>query len=91
MKKIIAGIVFIVLLLVVSIPCHALRWGTGLIQEGDHSCIVLQKCGEPKYKEVIREGIKRSKIEHWMYERSGMYYVFVFKGGILTEIKSIRK
>lgn len=93
MKKLIISLLFILsIVLIPNINYASLRWGNDLIQIGEYSCVILQKCGEPKYKEIIRKGIKQSKIEHWLYEKKhGFYYVFIFKDGVLTEIKAIRK
>ena len=91
MKKLIIILFAISIFLTPSVS-NALRWNHSLIQIGDYSCIILQKYGQPKYKEIIRKGVKYPKIEHWLYEKSdGYYYILIFKGGILTKIKSIRK
>ena len=92
MKKLIIILFAISIFLTPAISNALMRWENDVINIGDYSCIILQKCGQPKYKEIIRKGIKYPKIEHWLYEKSdGYYYIFIFKGGILTKIKSIRK
>ncbi|MBD3649516.1 MAG: DUF2845 domain-containing protein [Pseudomonadales bacterium] len=44
-------IVTIFLLLSLSPPAAALRCGSDLVTEGDHVTEVLDKCGEPDYRE----------------------------------------
>lgn len=40
-----------VLLSVYSLPAQAIRCGVYVVTEGDHAYSVLQKCGEPQYRE----------------------------------------
>lgn len=93
MKKLIISILFVALIVLQSDIASALRWGNDLIQTGEHSCVILQKCGEPILKEVIRKGFKQyPRVEHWLYDKHyGLYHIFIFKDGLLIEIKSIRK
>ena len=75
----------------------ALRCGNDLVSEGDRKFEVLNKCGEPFSKEVVGYTItndkkRELKIEEWVYgPKDGYYNLLIFIGGILKEIKSIRK
>ena len=91
MKNLIIAITFMAVLFLCPTGAHAFRYGTKLIQEGDYTFEVFYKCGEPKHKELIQLGIKHPKIEHWVYEENGDFYLLIFRSGKLDEIKSIRK
>ena len=72
---------------------YALRCNCGLVSIGDRTFVVLKRCGEPVYKEIIREGKrKQPKLENWVYGPiGGMYHYLIFKDGKLFKIESFRK
>jgi len=76
MKKI---ILVITLLICFGLPStsDAFRYGSKLIQEGEYTFEVFEKCGEPIHKELIQLGIKHPKIEHWVYEQNGWFYLLI--------------
>lgn len=43
------------------IPSNALRCKCGLVSIGDRTFMVLKRCGDPIYKEIIRSGSALSK------------------------------
>ena len=54
-----------------------------------HSAEILISCGEPKIKEDLGykgRGVGR-KLEKWVYEKGGVYYVLYFEGGLLNKIE----
>ena len=73
-----------------------LRCGSQLVNVGDRSSEVLQKCGEPVSRDAL--GYKRSanrreefQVEEWTYGPSnGMYQYLRFEGNRLREITSKR-
>lgn len=77
MKKIIPISVFSVVLLAhTNISQASMRCGNNLINEGFSKFEVIQKCGEPKNREVIDPVIgsnnktpnKSVSVENWVYE-----------------------
>jgi len=91
MKNLIIAITFMAVLFLCPVCSRALYIGSELVQDGEYTFEVLGKCGEPEYRELIQLGIKHPKIEHWMYEENGYFYLLIFKSGKLDEIKTIRK
>ena len=75
----------------------ALRCGTDLVRVGDHKFEVVNKCGEPVSKELVgytitKDNKRELKIEEWVYgPRNGYYYLLIFEGAKLVEIKSVRE
>jgi hypothetical protein len=73
-----------------------LRCGSQLINVGDRSSEVLQKCGEPVSRDLL--GYKRSadrreefQVEEWTYgPNGGMYQYLRFEGNRLKQITSKR-
>ena len=90
-KSILIFITTILIMLFTVIPSTALRCGCGLVSIGDPIFLVLKKCGEPIYKELIRYGIKEPKTNTLVYEIGGRYYYLTFKDGKLFEIESFMK
>ncbi len=88
MKKL---IIIIAIVFLTAIPSNALRCGCGLISIGDPTFLVLKRCGTPIYKELIRLGIKKPKINTLVYEIGGRYYYLTFKDGRLFKIESFMK
>ena len=90
---------FILLLLVVLMTpssVWAFRCGTHLVEEGDHTYEVVDKCGEPKIKEHLGYTLKKFKIREFVIERwvygpfHGYHYVLTFEGGVLKSIEGRR-
>ena len=79
---------------------HAsMRCSNGIINEGNTSFEVLQKCGEPNRKEIIPQQIdstgnsfqNSATVEHWVYGPSnGAYRLLKFIDGILVKIETKR-
>lgn len=82
----------------VSLPAHALRCGTSIIDEGDLKFEVLQACGEPISKDVIgyidsaqnNDRIRVMNIEEWVYQINGNYQSLEFEGNRLVRITRMR-
>ena len=81
-----------------SMPAHALRCGTSIVEEGDLKFEVLQACGEPISREVIgyidsarvNDRIRVMNIEEWIYQINGNYQSLEFEGNQLVSITRVR-
>ena len=81
-----------------SLPAHALRCGTDIVDEGDLKFEVLQSCGEPISREAIgyvdsvqlNDRIRVMNIEEWIYQIRGNYQSLEFEGNRLVRITRIR-
>ena len=101
MKKIIPISVFSVILLAhTNISQASMRCGNNLINEGFSKFEVIQKCGEPKNREIIDPVIgsnnttpnKSVSVENWVYGPSnGVYRYLKFIDGVLVKIESRRQ
>ena len=86
------------LALLFSLPAHALRCGTSIVDEGDLKLEGLQACGEPISREVIgyvdsvqlNDRIRVMNIEEWIYQINGNYQSLEFEGNRLVRITRIR-
>ena len=90
-KSILIFIIATFITLLTAMPSNALRCNCGLVSIGDPIFLVLKRCGEPIYKELIRHGIKAPKTNTLVYEIGGRYYYLTFKDGKLFEIESFMK
>jgi hypothetical protein len=65
-----------------------LRCGSHLIKTGDHKVEVLQKCGEPLYRETV-SALDERRIEKWTYRPSGNTFMrlLTFTESTLTDIE----
>jgi len=69
------------------------RCGNTHAEEGKtHSAEILISCGEPKLKEDLgyRGGGVGRKLEKWIYEKGGVYYILYFEGGLLQKVEQQR-
>lgn len=81
----------------ISFAGSSIRCGNYLISVGDLKIKVLDRCGEPLFKEKIelnsprhRRDNKYRYVELWTYEfHYGYYDVLTFKGGKLFKIESM--
>ena len=67
------------------------RCGNTFVEPGISSAEVRYNCGEPKVKEDLGyrgKGVGR-KLEKWIYEKGGVYYVLYFEGGELVKIEML--
>ncbi len=71
----------------------ALKCGNTFVKKGITSIEVLNRCGEPRAKEVVKQGGKSGKItERWTYgPYKGYFYLLYFKGGVLDKKESVRQ
>ncbi|MCJ8168848.1 DUF2845 domain-containing protein [Atopomonas sediminilitoris] len=80
-----------------SQSAHAMRCGSKLVNEGDLAFEVLERCGEPRQRDIVGYTLtydqrREFKIEEWVYgPRSGVYYILTFEGTRLSRIESRRK
>lgn len=69
------------------------RCGNTHAQEGKtQSAEIFLSCGEPKLKEEMGykgKGVGQ-KLEKWIYEKGGVYYILYFEGGILKKVEQQR-
>ena len=64
------------------------KCGNRVVETGDVKAVVLARCGEPLFKEVISADDER-KIEQWTYKSRGYrsyVRVLTFRGGRLARI-----
>ena len=74
----------------------SLRCGSQLVSIGDRSSQVVDKCGEPRSRDML--GYKRSpnkreevQVEEWVYgPNNGMYQYLRFEGNRLVKIQGKR-
>ena len=86
----------LIFMLVVSTSAFArvdFRCGNTFAEEGKtQSAEILISCGEPKIKEEMGykgKGVGR-KLEKWIYEKGGVYYILYFEAGILQKVEQQR-
>ena len=75
------------ILLSLSSAAYGFRCGTNLVSVGDNKLQVLQKCGEPTYKELIKtDGFI---VEKWYYDCGSLRFIqtLTFAGGFLQTIE----
>jgi hypothetical protein len=90
-------------LLVLLLSCTAslaqadtLRCGSQLVSVGDRSFEVLQKCGEPAFRDLVGYSLSPNerqefKIEEWVYgPDGGMLSILTFEGNRLRTIERER-
>jgi len=84
-------------LLLLSLDAVAgFRCGSKLVNEGDRSSEVLNKCGQPATRDMVGytdtlNGNQGLQIEEWSYgPYNGMLYFLTFEGGRLRQIESKR-
>ncbi|HLA31412.1 MAG TPA: DUF2845 domain-containing protein [Pseudomonas sp.] len=73
-----------------------LRCGSQLVSVGDRSFEVLQKCGEPAFRDLVGYSLgpyerREYKIEEWVYgPDGGMLSILTFEGNRLRTIERQR-
>jgi len=75
------------MLLGLSSAAYGFRCGTTLVNVGDNKLQVLQKCGEPTYKELIKtDGFI---VEKWYYDCGSQRFIqtLTFSAGFLQTIE----
>jgi Protein of unknown function (DUF2845) len=85
--RIIVGLC-LVILLSLSSAAYGFRCGTNIVNVGDNKLQVLQKCGEPTYKELIKtDGFI---VEKWYYDCGSQRFIqtLTFSGGYLQVIEA---
>ncbi|AEF20926.1 DUF2845 domain-containing protein [Pseudomonas fulva] len=74
-----------------------LRCGSKLVNLGDRTFEVMQKCGEPEFRDPVGYTVgpynrRETSIEEWAYEPSnGMFTILTFEGNRLTRIERKRR
>lgn len=74
----------------------SMRCGTGLVSTGDRTFQVMEKCGEPAYRDQIGYTAgyynnRELKLEEWVYgPTNGMLYILSFEGNRLIGIETRR-
>jgi hypothetical protein len=78
----------LVILLCVTSAAYGFRCGTYIVSIGDNKLQVLQKCGEPTFKELIKtDGFI---VEKWYYDCGSQRFIqtLTFSGGYLQAIEA---
>lgn len=79
-----------------GVQAETLRCGSQLVSVGDRSFEVLQKCGEPAFRDLIGYSLgpyerREYKIEEWVYgPDGGMLSILTFEGNRLRAIERQR-
>jgi hypothetical protein len=75
---------------------ESMRCGSQLISVGDRSFQVLQKCGEPAFRDLVGYSLspnerREYQIEEWVYgPDNGMLSILTFEGNRLRTIERQR-
>lgn len=78
------------------VQADTLRCGSQLVSVGDRSFEVLQKCGEPAFRDLVGYSLgpyerREYKIEEWVYgPDGGMLSILTFEGNRLRTIERQR-
>ncbi len=78
----------LVILVGLSSLAYGFRCGTSLVEVGDTKLQVLQKCGEPTFKELIKtDGFI---VEKWYYDCGSVRFIQIltFSGGSLQILET---
>lgn len=78
-----------------SAASAGIRCGNKLIEVGDFSAYVLDRCGEPESRQVLSGsiGAESPVVEQWVYDFGSRQplRVLTFVGGRLTQIEDSRR
>ena len=83
-----AVVLSLVILLGLSSAAYGFRCGTNIVNVGDNKLQVLEKCGEPTYKELIKtDGFI---VEKWYYDCGSLRFIetLTFSAGHLQAIEA---
>jgi len=89
-----AALVAVLYVIIAVFPAHAMICSTRMVELGDFKFEVVEKCGEPKFAEIVgyglnRRGDREMKVEQWVYgPLRGIYYILTFQGGRLKKIET---
>jgi hypothetical protein len=82
-------------LLAGATPARAHRCGPYNVLPGERKAVVLERCGEPWYREVVGwqtvDGYDYPIEELWYETPNGVHHVLTFVGALMTEESSVRK
>jgi len=69
---------------------RSFRCDSHLVRIGDDKLTVLEKCGEPIFREVVSGALER-RVEQWFYKRGVRQFtrILTFEGTRLTRIETI--
>jgi hypothetical protein len=97
---ILVGLIFplFIITLIIATNVFAFRCGVHLVQKGDKTFEIIQRCGDPISREAVgytlsRTGKRRElEIKEWIYGPwDGYYYYLTFHGTTLVNIESRRE
>lgn len=83
-------------LLAFTAQAETLRCGTHLVSVGDRAFEVEEKCGQPRYRDLVGYSLsgydrREFKIEEWVYgPDNGMLSILTFEGSRLVRIERKR-
>lgn len=75
---------------------ESMRCGSALVSVGDRAFEVEQRCGQPKYRDVLGYSLgeydrREFRIEEWVYgPNNGMLYILTFEANRLRSIETKR-
>ena len=76
----------------VELNADSYRCGRKVVRTGDSSALLLQKCGEPRFKDrayeevKLKDGRKNVRVERWHYKKSTRSLsrsVLIYQGNIV--------
>ena len=81
---------FMIVVCATAFAAGDFRCGNTWAEEGKtQSAEIHFSCGEPKFKEDMGykgRGVGR-KLEKWIYEKGGVYYILYFEAGTLVRVE----
>lgn len=86
----------LLLLLPLSAIADSMRCGSALVTVGDRAFEVEERCGPPKYRDLLGYNLgeydrREYRIEEWVYGPSnGMLYILTFEANRLRSIETRR-
>lgn len=78
------------------VQAESMRCGSSLVSVGDRAFEVQERCGEPRYRDLVAYQLgeydrRESKIEEWVYgPTNGMLYILTFEANRLRSIETRR-
>lgn len=76
----------------IELNADSFRCGRKVVRTGDSSALLLQQCGEPRFKDRayeevrLKDGRKNVRVERWHYKKSARSFsraVLIYRGNIV--------
>lgn len=75
-----------------TVQAENMRCGTALVVPGDSKLRVLDKCGEPDFRETV-SGANERRVEQWFYRSGTQRFtrVVTFRGTRIEDIETLTR